>query len=150
MGGANRHSVYVVSHNRFNAGGRPVPSCQIYRWARAGGNGGVVVVRAGAGTDAGGVVELLLLPLPPKRKRCGLCARSVIARPAISIWRVAVLVILFTPTVISSVRLSRLSINMRADAVVRSEGTSFCEFKGRATNWTARAGGLEARDAAWG
>ena len=74
------------------------------------------MVRAGAG--AGVVVELLLLlPLPPKRKRCGLCARSVIARPAISIWRVAVLVILFTPTVISSVRLSRLSINVRADAV---------------------------------
>jgi uncharacterized protein (DUF427 family) len=37
-----------------------------------------------------------------------------------------------------------------AGAVVRSEGTSFCEFKGRATYWTARAGGLEARDAAWG
>ena len=37
-----------------------------------------------------------------------------------------------------------------ADAVERSEGTSFCEFKGRATYWTAHAGGREARDAAWG
>jgi uncharacterized protein (DUF427 family) len=37
-----------------------------------------------------------------------------------------------------------------ADAVERSDGTSFCEFKGRATYWTARAGGREARDAAWG
>ncbi len=37
-----------------------------------------------------------------------------------------------------------------AEAVERSEGTSFCEFKGRATYWTARAGGREARDAAWG
>ncbi|HET8544635.1 MAG TPA: hypothetical protein VFL68_09025, partial [Pseudolabrys sp.] len=71
-------------------------------------------VRAGGGAGGGELalelLSLLLLPLPPKRKRCGLCARSVIARPAISIWRVAVLVILFTPTVISSVRLSRLSI----------------------------------------
>jgi uncharacterized protein (DUF427 family) len=37
-----------------------------------------------------------------------------------------------------------------ADAVERSEGTSFCEFKGRATYWTARAGGRDAPDAAWG
>src|SRR4029079_19293347 len=71
---------------------------------------------------AGGVGELellllLLLTLPPKRNRCGLCARSVIALPAMSICRVAVLVILLTPTVISSVRLSRLSISARADAV---------------------------------
>jgi uncharacterized protein (DUF427 family) len=36
-----------------------------------------------------------------------------------------------------------------AGAVERSDGTSFCEFKGRATYWTARAGGREARDAAW-
>src|ERR1041385_5251509 len=54
---------------------------------------------------------------PPNRKRCGLCARSVIALPALSICRVAVAVILLTPIVISSVRLSRLSISLRADAV---------------------------------
>src|SRR5689334_20571837 len=55
------------------------------------------------------------LMLTPNRKRCGLCARSVIAFPATSTWRVAVEVNLFTPTVISAVRLSRLSIRVRAD-----------------------------------
>ena len=75
MDGATRHSIYAMDHNRFIV--RADVSQRPYRWARAGGSGGVVVVRAGAGagTDAGGVVELLLLPLPPKRKRCGLCAR---------------------------------------------------------------------------
>ena len=36
-----------------------------------------------------------------------------------------------------------------AEAIERSDGTSFCEFKGRATYWTARAGGREVTDAAW-
>ena len=88
--GANRHSVYAVRHDHFIVWGAAFPSCQVYRWARAGGSGVVVRAGAGAGAAAGagagaGVAAELLLPLPPKRKRCGLCARSVIARPAISI-----------------------------------------------------------------
>src|SRR4029077_6130629 len=86
--------------------------------AAAGRGGAAVAGRGGAAAagaaGGGGAAELLL---PPKRKRCGLCARSVIARPALSICRVAVAVILLTPIVISSGRLSRLSMSVRAEAV---------------------------------
>src|SRR5262249_31623960 len=75
--------------------------------------GGVAAGRGGAAAAGAGAAELL----PPNRKRCGLCARSVIARPAISICRVAVAVILLMPIVMSSVRLSRFSISERAEAV---------------------------------
>jgi uncharacterized protein (DUF427 family) len=40
--------------------------------------------------------------------------------------------------------------DIRPDAIDRSDGTSFCEFKGRATYWTLRAGGREAIAGAWG
>jgi uncharacterized protein (DUF427 family) len=40
--------------------------------------------------------------------------------------------------------------DVSADAIDRTDGTSFCEFKGRATYWTVRGGGREAIDAAWG
>jgi uncharacterized protein (DUF427 family) len=36
-----------------------------------------------------------------------------------------------------------------ADAINRGKGSSFCEFKGRATYWTARGGDKIVTEAAW-
>ena len=61
-------------------------------------------------------VKLPLEP-PPNRMRDGLCARSVIAFPAISTCLVAVFISVFVFKLISAVRLSRLSISSFAEAV---------------------------------
>jgi uncharacterized protein (DUF427 family) len=39
--------------------------------------------------------------------------------------------------------------DVRADAVERTTGSSFCEWKGTATYWTVRAGERVEADAAW-
>ncbi len=40
--------------------------------------------------------------------------------------------------------------DIRADLVEQSDGSSFCEFKGRASYWSVRVGDRVAQDAAWG
>lgn len=39
--------------------------------------------------------------------------------------------------------------DVRTDLLTRTEGRSFCEFKGGAVYWTLRAGGSTSQDAAW-
>lgn len=39
--------------------------------------------------------------------------------------------------------------DVRLDFLTRTEGRSFCEFKGSAAYWTLRAGGQTSADAAW-
>ncbi len=39
--------------------------------------------------------------------------------------------------------------HVRADCLVRADGTSFCEFKGRAVYWNLVVGGETSRQAAW-